>query len=124
MENKTDVGLNHANREVVQRADACLDLVMEHDRDEAGALGELAAQVRKRRFTAHNREWLEIVEQEDSGQGHRTQAMGGRGRTNYPTPTASEDEESVSPTNGDRGNDLSNSGDRASSWGHNDYAQW
>ncbi|KAH8096017.1 hypothetical protein JL720_3358 [Aureococcus anophagefferens] len=84
--------LGNGNEAVVSYANACLDLVMEHDRDETGALGELGAQVRRRRFYSHNREWLEIVEQE--GAGAPTMS-----RTNYPSPTAS-DEESGSPNSG------------------------
>lgn len=57
--------LDNANPEVRRYADAILDLVVEHDRDEAGVLGDLGAQVRRRRFYGHNRDWLEILQQED-----------------------------------------------------------
>lgn len=104
--------LNNANETIVAYADACLDLVMDHDRDETGALGELGAQVRRRRFYGHNREWLEIVEQEGAG-----------ARANYPSPTAS-DEDSGSP-NADMGVLSGGSGDWNSPGARNDgYGQW
>lgn len=59
--------LDSKNPEIRTYADACLDLVMEHDRDEASVLGELGAQVRRRRFYSYNREWLEVIQQQDDG---------------------------------------------------------
>ena len=78
--------VGHANPAVARQADLCLDVVVEHDRDPDGGLGELGAQVRRRRFHAHNREWLEVVDHE----------TGAPDRHNYPSPTASDDE-SASP---------------------------
>jgi len=76
--------LAHKNTRVRSVADDLLNLVIEHERahsetdddlryhDEdrragrAGfALGELAQRIRKRRFELHNREWLELMRQED-----------------------------------------------------------
>ena len=92
---------------------------MEHDRDETGNLGELGAQVRRRRFYGHNREWLEIVEQEGAGAPSMS-------RTNYPSPTASDDE-SGSP-NSDRINaDVGVLSGGSGEWtaGRNDgYGRW
>jgi len=51
-------------------AEKCLDRVMEHDRSETGELGELGAQVRRRRFLAHNREWIEEVVRDDVHSNH------------------------------------------------------
>ena len=111
--------LSNANETVVDYANACLDLVMEHDRDETGNLGELGAQVRRRRFYGHNREWLEIVEQEGAGAPSMS-------RTNYPSPTASDDE-SGSP-NSDRINaDVGVLSGGSGEWtaGRNDgYGRW
>ena len=42
-------------------AEKCLELILEYDRNDMGVIGELGAQVRRRRFLAHNREWLEDV---------------------------------------------------------------
>lgn len=36
-------------------------MILEYDRNEAGEIGELGAQVRRRRFLAHNKEWMEEV---------------------------------------------------------------
>ena len=80
--------LAHKNRRVRSIADDVLNLVIEHERSHnepdddpryhdsddhrlghitgAGyALGELAQRIRKRRFELHNREWLEMMRQED-----------------------------------------------------------
>ena len=54
--------LDHPNATIIKYADACLDLVVEYDRDDASlTLGDLGAQVRRRRFQAHNRDWLDII---------------------------------------------------------------
>ena len=58
-------------------AEKCLDLVMEHDRNEVGELGELGAQVRRRRFLAHNREWMEEVVSDDMNMQHHHGGHGG-----------------------------------------------
>ena len=53
------VGNKHrGTREVAEK---CLELILEHDRNEEGEIGELGAQVRRRRFLAHNKEWMEEV---------------------------------------------------------------
>ena len=80
--------LAHKNARVRSIADDVLNLVIEHERSHnepdddpryhagedrrvgrisgAGfALGELAQRIRKRRFELHNREWLELLRQED-----------------------------------------------------------
>ncbi|KAJ8601343.1 hypothetical protein CTAYLR_009369 [Chrysophaeum taylorii] len=62
--------LDNSNPEIRRYADTCLDLVIEHDRDDASVLGELGAQVRQRRFYSHNRDWIDIIQQED-GNSHR-----------------------------------------------------
>lgn len=52
--------LDNPNGQVRRYADACLDLVVENDRDQSYILGDLGAQVRRRRFYSHNKEWLEV----------------------------------------------------------------
>ncbi|GMH56687.1 hypothetical protein TrLO_g4274 [Triparma laevis f. longispina] len=53
------VGSKHrGTREVAEK---CLELILEYDRDENGQIGELGAQVRRRRFLAHNKEWVEDI---------------------------------------------------------------
>jgi Kinesin-associated protein (KAP) len=42
-------------------ADQCLDLVIEFDRLDTGHVGELGEQVKRQRFTMHNREWLQAI---------------------------------------------------------------
>ena len=59
--------LSARHPEVRRVAELCLDLVLEHDRAEGGALGELGVQVRRRRFQAHNAEWLAAVSDGDAG---------------------------------------------------------
>ncbi|CAM9503762.1 unnamed protein product [Heterosigma akashiwo] len=50
-------------------ADRCLDLVLEFDRDaEEGRLGELGRAVRAHRFRAHNRAWLQTMDQDEFAQ--------------------------------------------------------
>jgi hypothetical protein len=36
----------------------CLDIILECDRDESGRLGQLGTQICRKRFEAHNREWI------------------------------------------------------------------
>jgi hypothetical protein len=79
--------LAHKNSRVRSAADEVLNLVIEHERshnepdddprdhrrmDRRGeesnsgfVMGELAQRIRKRRFELHNREWLELMRQED-----------------------------------------------------------
>jgi hypothetical protein len=47
------------SRAIRVNADKCLEMILEYDRNEAGEIGELGAQVRRRRFLAHNKEWME-----------------------------------------------------------------
>ncbi|CAM9329038.1 unnamed protein product [Ectocarpus sp. 4 AP-2014] len=44
-------------------ATACMDIVLEFDRSDDGRLGQMGEQVRRRRFAAHNREWLHAASQ-------------------------------------------------------------
>eukprot|EP00903_Cladosiphon_okamuranus_P009154 g8747.t1 len=46
-------------------ATACMDIVLEFDRSEDGRLGRMGEQVRRRRFAAHNREWLHAASQNE-----------------------------------------------------------
>eukprot|EP00752_Nemacystus_decipiens_P011829 g10495.t1 len=46
-------------------ATACMDIVLEFDRSEDGRLGQMGEQVRRRRFAAHNREWLHAASQNE-----------------------------------------------------------
>jgi len=62
--------LGSRHNETQHMADRCLDLVLEFDRDEEGKLGELGQMVRKNRFEAYNREWLEAMEQEEFQREH------------------------------------------------------
>ena len=63
------------------------DLVVEEDRTEDGVLGELGAQVRKRRFQSFNKEYLQ-----------KTALDAEQYRRNYPSPSQSDDDASASPT--------------------------
>ena len=56
--------LDHDNEVIVKYADACLDLVLERDRENQNGLafGELGAQVRNKRFQRQNPNWLDIVQ--------------------------------------------------------------
>ncbi|KAJ1451613.1 kinesin-associated protein-domain-containing protein [Pelagophyceae sp. CCMP2097] len=115
--------LGSGNAQIVLYAEACLDLVMEHSRDELGALGDVGAQVRKKRFQAHNREWLEVVEQEDGRGGARDEH---RGRANFPSPAQSDDDEASSPrlSSPDPSSTFSPNNDRAT-WGADEYGtEW
>ena len=49
------------NRAIRVNAEKCLEMILEYDRNEVGEIGELGAQVRRRRFLAHNKEWMEEV---------------------------------------------------------------
>jgi Kinesin-associated protein (KAP) len=53
--------LESKHRSIRHMADQCLDLVIEFDRLETGHVGELGEQVKRQRFTMHNREWLQAV---------------------------------------------------------------
>ena len=79
--------LEHASPCVARRADACLDVVCEHDRTASGDLGELGSQVRKRRFQSFNKEYLQ-----------KTALDAEQSRRNYPSPSQSDDDASASPT--------------------------
>jgi len=61
--------LNSRHAETAAMADRCLDLVLEFDRDaEEGRLGELGRAVRAHRFRAHNRAWLQTMDQDEFAQ--------------------------------------------------------
>ena len=51
--------LENENPVIAHRADACLDLVCEHDRQADGDFGDLGSQVRKRRFQSFNKAYLQ-----------------------------------------------------------------
>jgi hypothetical protein len=53
------VGSKHRATRII--AEKCLDIILEQDRSPDGEIGELGAQVRRRRFLAHNKEWMETV---------------------------------------------------------------
>ncbi|CAM9486517.1 unnamed protein product [Ascophyllum nodosum] len=46
-------------------ANACMEIVLEFDRNEEGRLGQMGEQVRRRRFAAYNKEWLHAASQQD-----------------------------------------------------------
>ena len=86
--------LENENPVIATRADACLDLVCEHDRQADGDFGDLGSQVRKRRFQSFNKAYLRKAEL----------STGVYGRRNYPSPSNSDGEsESASPTPYKRG---------------------
>ena len=86
--------LENENPVIATRADACLDLVCEHDRQADGDFGDLGSQVRKRRFQSFNKAYLQKTEL----------STGVYGRRNYPSPSNSDGEsESASPTPYKRG---------------------
>lgn len=50
--------LAHPNPAIRQAADVATELVLELDRREDGELGQLGAQIRKKRFEGYNQQWL------------------------------------------------------------------
>lgn len=53
--------VDHRHPIIRRQANSCLDIVLEQDRQANGELGDLGQQICKRRFEAHNAEWLDAM---------------------------------------------------------------
>ncbi|KAG5175345.1 kinesin-associated protein [Tribonema minus] len=59
-------------------ADQCLELVLEYDRSDSGGPGQLSETIKRQRWAAHNREWLQATSMDESpSQGDDGGARGG-----------------------------------------------